>query len=92
MPVHLLAAPGVALLAALALGALGHWVFGPPRRHVSSRPDYGLLVPASRVLAHDDAVRTHAMLAEHHIRLVYLNWLPGHSSTNLRAVAREVAS
>lgn len=27
-------------------------------------------------------------LAEHHIKLVYMDWLPGHSSTNLRTIAK----
>jgi cytidyltransferase-like protein len=31
---------------------------------------------------------TREWLREHHIRLVYMDWLPGHSSTNLRATAR----
>jgi cytidyltransferase-like protein len=33
---------------------------------------------------------TREWLDEHHVKLVYLDWLPGHSSTNLRAIARAV--
>lgn len=29
-------------------------------------------------------------LKEHHIELVYMHWLPGHSSTNLRTIAKAV--
>lgn len=29
-------------------------------------------------------------LDEHHIRLVYLDWVPGLSSTNLRSIAKEI--
>ena len=31
---------------------------------------------------------TRQWLRDHRIRLVYLDWLPGHSSTNLRTIAR----
>ena len=69
MPAPLLAAPVLALLVALGLGALGRWIFGPPKRRTpGNRPDYGLLVPATRALPHDEAARVHAVLAEHHIR------------------------
>jgi len=62
MPAHLLAAPVLALLVALGLGALGRWIFGPPKRRTpGNRPDYGLLVPATRALPHDEAARVHAV-------------------------------
>lgn len=81
MPVHLLAAPGLALLVALGLGALGRWVFGPPKRRTPERLDYGLLVPATRVLSHDEAARVRAVLSEHGIRATLAQAGKGYDAT-----------